>query len=54
MGDAIIALTTNVAIKQSIRGEPGFIQFKESWFDVHSDETPDGSSIASEVANLGG
>lgn len=52
MGDAVIALTTNVAIKKSMRGEPGFVQFKESWFDVHSDDTPDGSSVESERNQL--
>jgi predicted dehydrogenase len=53
MGDAVIALTTNVAIKKSMKGEPGFVQFKESWFDVHSDETPDGSTTEEETKNLG-
>jgi predicted dehydrogenase len=53
MGDAVIALTTNVAIKKSMNSEPGFVQFKESWFDVHSDETPDGSSVESERNTLG-
>jgi len=37
MGDAIIALTTNLAA----RG-PGRIDFKKEWFDPESDETPEG------------
>ncbi|MCE5302811.1 MAG: Gfo/Idh/MocA family oxidoreductase [Planctomycetaceae bacterium] len=37
LGDAVIALTTNMAAR---RGER--IDFKPEWFDVHSDETPDG------------
>jgi hypothetical protein len=52
MADAVIALTTNVAINQSIRGEAGFIRFKDEWFERDSDETPDGSSIAAETEGL--
>jgi predicted dehydrogenase len=52
MGDAIIALTTNVAINKSIKGEPGFVKFDEEWFDVDSDKTPDGSSVADEMKSL--
>ncbi len=37
MGDAIIALTTNMAARQGAR-----IEFKKEWFDIHSDETPEG------------
>ena len=37
MGDAVIALTTNMAARQGAR-----IEFKEAWFDVDSDETPEG------------
>jgi predicted dehydrogenase len=52
MGDGIIALTANVAIRQSIRGETGFVQFKEEWFDIHNDATPDGSSVEEEGKRL--
>ena len=38
MGDAIIALTANMAARSGQR-----IEFKESWFDIHSDETPEGT-----------
>jgi predicted dehydrogenase len=37
LGDAVIALTTNKAARKGER-----IEFKESWFDIHSDETPEG------------
>jgi len=37
MGDAIIALTTNVAAREGKR-----IEFMEAWFDMDSDETPEG------------
>ncbi|MCE5302812.1 MAG: Gfo/Idh/MocA family oxidoreductase [Planctomycetaceae bacterium] len=37
MGDAIIALTANMAAREGRR-----IVFKPEWFDVHSDETPEG------------
>jgi len=38
MGDAVIALTANLAARQGKR-----IDFDEKWFDPDSDETPDGS-----------
>jgi predicted dehydrogenase len=37
LGDAVIALTTNMAARQGAR-----IEFKKEWFDVHSNETPEG------------
>ena len=37
LADAVIALTSNLAI----RGQQG-IEFKEEWFDINSDETPEG------------
>jgi hypothetical protein len=46
MADAIIALTTNLAIAKG-----GRIDFEPEWFDVASDATPDGSKPAS-AANL--
>ena len=36
MGDAVIALTTNIAAREGRR-----VEFKESWFDVKSDDTPE-------------
>ena len=44
MGDAIIALTTNVAIRRN-SGKGGFLQFQDEWYDINNDDTPDGSSI---------
>jgi predicted dehydrogenase len=52
MGDGIIALTSNIAIKRSSRGESGYIQFKDSWFDIHNDDTPDGSEVKAEYEKL--
>ena len=43
LGDAVIALTCNVAMRNAAAGKGGYLQFKEEWFDVDSDETPDGS-----------
>ena len=37
LGDAVIALTTNIAIRENRR-----IEFKNEWFDIDSDETPEG------------
>ncbi len=39
LADAVIALTTNVAIREGRK-----IDFQDSWFDIDSDETPDGST----------
>jgi predicted dehydrogenase len=37
MADAVIALVSNMAIREGRR-----VEFKPEWFDVHSDATPDG------------
>jgi len=37
MGDAVIALTTNMAARQCRR-----IEFKEEWFDPDKPDTPEG------------
>jgi predicted dehydrogenase len=52
LGDAVIALTANVAINQSIQEEAGYVRFKEEWYDLNSDETPDGSDIQTERDRL--
>lgn len=52
MGDAIIALTSNIAINKSIKGEAGWVKFDETWFDLASDATPDGSSVEQEYQKL--
>jgi hypothetical protein len=41
LGDAVIALTTKLAIKQSRQGQGGFIQFKDEWFDINDDANPE-------------
>ena len=46
MGDAVIALGTNVALKNANQGKSGYLEFQEEWFDINSDATPDGSTIA--------
>jgi predicted dehydrogenase len=52
MGDAIIALTTNLAMAKQAKGEPGYVKFEESWFDLNSDTTPDGSKIDEQMERL--
>jgi predicted dehydrogenase len=52
VGDAVIALTTKVAIDKSNSGQGGYLKFEEAWFDINSDETSDGSSIADEKRAL--
>jgi len=37
LGDAVIALATNMAARQGTR-----IEFKKEWFDPDSDDTPEG------------
>ncbi|MCC9644504.1 Gfo/Idh/MocA family oxidoreductase [Rhodopirellula sp. JC740] len=49
MGDAVIALGTNVALKRSAKGESGYLKFEEEWFDIDSDATPDDSDIKTET-----
>jgi hypothetical protein len=52
LSDAVIALTTNVAIRQGATGQGGYIQFEESWYDVDDDATPDGSDMAQTKRDL--
>ncbi len=52
MADAVIALTTNVAMAKGARGEPGYVKFEDSWFERDSDETPDGSDVNAEMEQL--
>jgi predicted dehydrogenase len=48
MGDAVIALGANVALKNQQAGKGGYLQYKEEWFDIDNDATPDGSDIKRE------
>ncbi|QDV26278.1 Gfo/Idh/MocA family protein [Aureliella helgolandensis] len=52
MADAVIALSTNVAMARGARGEGGYLKFEDSWFDRDSDETPDGSDIKQETESM--
>jgi predicted dehydrogenase len=52
MGDAVIALTTNIAMARQAKGEAGYVKFEESWFDVKSDSTPDGSKVEDQLKRL--
>jgi hypothetical protein len=52
MGDAVIALGTNVALKNAAEGKGGYLKFDEEWFEVDSDAVPDGSDIAFEKENM--
>lgn len=57
LGDAVIALATNVAIKNA--NDPktktgGYLAFEEGWYDINNDATPDGSSLKEENEKLGG
>jgi predicted dehydrogenase len=49
MGDAVIALGTNVALKNASQGKSGYLEFDEQWFKIDSDATPDGSTIAGAI-----
>jgi hypothetical protein len=44
MADAIVALTSNLAMRENRR-----IAFDEAWFDFHAPDVPDGSSIDEEM-----
>jgi hypothetical protein len=44
MADAIIALTTNIAIRDNKR-----IDFKDEWFDINHDDTPEGEKPEEKV-----
>jgi len=55
LADAVIALTTKVAMgngKSAKNPNGGFIRFRDEWFDIHSDETSDGSNVAEEWKSL--
>jgi predicted dehydrogenase len=52
LGDAVIALATNVAINQNKRGESGFLKFEDEWYELDKDATPDRSSIEQEWKTL--
>ncbi|MEO1529919.1 MAG: gfo/Idh/MocA family oxidoreductase, partial [Planctomycetota bacterium] len=45
MGDAVIALGANVALRKAAKGEGGFLKYEPEWFDIDNPATPDGSDI---------
>lgn len=53
LGDAVIALATNVAIDNANKGKGGYLAFDEAWYEVDNDATPDGSSVKEEASKLG-
>lgn len=53
LGDAVIALTANVAINSSMKGKGGHVQFDEGWYDINDDKTPDGSVVKEVAEKLG-
>lgn len=52
MGDAVIALATNVALKNASQGKGGYLVFDPEWFKIESDAVPDGSDIAYEKESM--
>jgi predicted dehydrogenase len=52
LGDAVIALTTNVALRQANENKGGYIKFEDAWYDIDNDATPDGSIVADEYTRL--
>ena len=50
MGDAVIALGANVALRRAAKGESGYMKYEEEWFDIDSDATPDEPTIEQETA----
>ncbi|MEX2174559.1 MAG: Gfo/Idh/MocA family oxidoreductase [Pirellulaceae bacterium] len=53
LGDAVIALTCNVAMEKANKGEGGYIKFEEDWYDLNHDATPDGSDVKAVAERLG-
>lgn len=45
LADAVIALTARLAIRNSRRGQPGFVRFRPEWFDVLDDLVPEADSL---------
>ena len=46
IADAVIALTTNIALRDPSKAR---IEFKPEWFDINSDETPEGTKPKEKV-----
>ena len=41
LGDAVIALTTKLAIARNLAGKGGYVEFKKEWYDIDSDASPE-------------
>ncbi|MCH2123422.1 MAG: Gfo/Idh/MocA family oxidoreductase [Pirellulaceae bacterium] len=41
LADAVIALTSKLAIKRANSGQGGYVQFKDSWFEIDDPATPE-------------
>lgn len=52
LGDAVIALTTKVAMNNSNAGMGGYIKFEDEWYNIDNDATPDGSNVVDEYKEL--
>ena len=52
LGDAVIALASNVAIGNAMKGKGGYLAFDEAWYDYKDPATPDGSSVEEERKSL--
>jgi predicted dehydrogenase len=52
LGDAVIALTANQAIRNSNTGKGGYIEFDDKWYEIDEDATPDGSDVNKEYDRL--
>jgi predicted dehydrogenase len=52
LSDAVIALATRVAVRNSEQGKSGYLEFDEAWYDLNNDATPDGSDVAAERQKL--
>ena len=53
LGDAVIALATNVAMDNAKKGKGGYLVFEDSWYDLNDDATPDGSDVKATAERLG-
>jgi predicted dehydrogenase len=52
LSDAVIALTTNVALRRAGENQGGYIAFQDAWYKIDDDATPDGSSVPDEYNRL--
>lgn len=52
LGDAVIALTSKLAIRNSQKGKSGYIEFDPQWFDPKSDAVPEDPNNSGEGPNI--